>query len=132
MIPFLYFFLLLRFDSVSIILVIQNTKLQVMTWRYLILDQYSVNESYEMVLFNAVKEVKTQTQTTCHRSCSLCQSDEEAEFLWLTYLESARDAASSLNERGISSPLVFAYFFSLFDICILESLKPAGCGTSFC
>lgn len=77
----------------------------------------SVDEINELVLFNdAVKEVKTQTQATCHRPCSLCQSDEKAEFLWLTYLESAIGSASSLNERGMSSPMVFAFFFLPFLI----------------
>jgi hypothetical protein len=33
------------------------------------------------LVFNAVKEVKTQTQTTWHSPSSLCQSDEEARFL---------------------------------------------------
>lgn len=74
----------------------------------------SVDEINELVLFNAVKEVKTQTQTTWHRPCSLCQSDEEAEFLWLTYLDSSIGSASSLNERGINSPMVFAFFFLPF------------------
>lgn len=79
-------------------------------------------------LFNAVKEVKTQTQTTCHSPSSLCQSDEEAQFLCLKHRESTVGTANSWNERGKSFTSGLVHFGALFLMFAFQSpLEEASC-----
>jgi hypothetical protein len=78
------------------------------------------------LVFNAVKEVETQTQTTCHSPSSLCQSDEEAQFLWLKHRESTVGAVVPGMKEG-NVHLWHSAFWSLSDVCISESLEEASC-----